>query len=332
MTSILAPSGQFTHLCDLSGALGEMGVDVLLAFLDNGRKRSGFCLHKLKSLPKASVRFFKTKNELERICQIVTPDLIHPHSSATLSLSSEVAGNYRMPLVITLHGVYYWQSFFPAALRRAFRIIAVGPAQADCVPAFARKVVIIPNGIDLDTFCPLDPLIIHTPLRIRWFGRTKGSLSKGVVALDYAVAQLRKEGLAVDAKVIGDPGGVGIDHLDKLGWLENPVPYLQQSEIVFGHGRSVREGMACGNIGFLLGSGYGGLVDGPWLANGRPLDAFPEYHLGNPDPADISRDLKALYEDHELRKRMRATSRKLAIEFFDRSEMARRTLAVYTSI
>jgi glycosyltransferase involved in cell wall biosynthesis len=247
--------------------------------------------------------------------------------------SLQAARRLNLPLVITLHGVFPWIRYYPTTLQYAKKVIAIGPAQVKGAEPHQEKVEIIPNGIDTIHFCPSmhRSRRISDTLKVLWFGRTDGTSSRGVKVLDQVIKILRTRKIKVDACAIGIPTGVSVVHLKTYGWIDNPVPILQSGHITFGHGRALREAMSCGNIGFLLGHGYGGQVKKSWFTGKSimPVSAIPEYGLPKPDAEKIASDISRYVNNDALLYRDCLEARDIAVKFFDVRKMIDEIVKVY---
>lgn len=328
ITSILCKSGLMTHVLDLARALAQNGVDVAMAFRTTSAledERFAVWLHRLEDIP---VFAYASPQNLHDLCSMFRPQIIHSHSPTCFYSSVTVATKDAIPLIITLHSTFPVQKWYPLTLMIACRIIAVGPAQAGMVPDHKQKTVIIPNGIDLQRFQPkFQP--DRGALRLAWFGRVHGRMAEGVASLAHALQLARADGAAVDAHLIGSAPGLSKDPFIDEGWLDDPISLLQETQVTFGHGRSLREAMACGNVGFLLGAGYGGQVTAKLLAELQHLDAFPEYDLPTAHPERLAAEILYLAKHPEQVFELRQKARQIAIRHFDVSAMAKATIELY---
>ena len=258
--------------------------------------------------------------------------LIHAHSPLTLNASLEAAKRLSIPLIITIHGLIDWAACFSNALTYAGHIIATGPETTRSAgPAFQKKITIIDNGIDLERFQPAGCNESDSgPLRVLYYGRTKGSDARGLIALDKAVGLMRKQGSIVDARMVGRAAGVFAGNFTQYGWLDDPLPALQWSQVVFGRGRSLREAMACGNVGFLLGEGYGGPLTLERMRYDRPsLSCTLKLGANVLDAETIAGELIRLDKDRSLLQVLKKEAYHIAVEYFDAYEMAKETVDVY---
>lgn len=333
ITTVLVRTGQWRHVCDLVERLHAHGIQPRVAVqLRTHQRPQRVRAELLRSFRGTPFTVYRKARHLFSFARRYGAELIHAHSSHTYRTALQASRKLPVPLVVTLHGAVAWLERFPLTMRHAAQIIAVGPAQAGAVPnQYPAKVTIIPNGIDVHRFRPSsDGPPLDAPLRVLWYGRTSGRLSRGVVALDKALGLLRRAGHHIEGRMVGVAKGAAVRHLKAFGWLDDPLPHLQWSHIAFGHGRSLREAMACGNAGFLLGFGYGGLVTPSWFDSpSYAFGALPDYNLPAPDPDQIAREILRLDEERHRLYQLREEARLIAERIFDRDDMVRRTAQIY---
>lgn len=342
ITTIMVRSGVLTHVCDLANHLSSFGVQVNVAVIKSEKVLRSVRLTEqemsfmsAKFSPEVPVFFYEDTSDLLELCRSLDVQLLHAQSPLTFATSLAASRHHEIPLVVTLHGVLNWSMLYSEVLSSAAAIIAIGPEAARFVSDKHRhKVNIIMNGIDLERFCPAGTeTAVDGPLRLMWFGRSNAPTSYGVNFLDRAVGELIKQGLSVEAGVLGYAAKAETNYLRKYGWADNPLPCLQQTQLVFGRGRALREAMACGCVGFLLGEGYGGLVSPDWFEDGKftPLSASVKHGFRLPDHNLIASDILRLYHDRELLARLRLEARSTAVRFFSVRPMAEATVSVYRS-
>jgi hypothetical protein len=339
ITSILVKSGVLTHTRDLAIYLSAAGVDVSLAFLT-----SQIVLHSMRTtnkdiqaltqpLNQLPVSYYQSYEDLRKIADRHNVQLVHAQSPLTFGDSARLAESRSIPLVLTLHGVIDWKMLHIRGMNIADSIIAVGPESAKSAGLhYSSKIRVIYNGVDTEKFRPKSITLRKGPLDVIWFGRTNGKAAQGVVALDKAVGLLRRQNKQINARIIGYAAGTHINHMKVCGWVGNPIPLLQQGAIVFGRGRALREAMSCGNVGFLLAQGYGGLVRKEWFEKKPPalLSANLNHGYFLADFRTIAHDLDRFYCRHSLLFTARSEARRIALNYFDARLMAQETLHVYS--
>lgn len=328
LTAPFIKSGVFTHVCDLANSLLRFGVDPYLAVFSTEKDSEFFSRQRVG----CAYDFYRSTEELIVLAENRQVSRIHAHSPLTLNASLEAAKRLSIPLIITLHGLIDWAGRFPNALTYAQHIIASGPETARSAgPAFQKKIFTIDNGINLERFHPASCDGSDSgPLRVLYYGRTKGTDACGLIALDTAVGLMRKQGSIVDAGMVGRAAGVFAGNFHCYGWLDDPLPLLQWSQVVFGRGRSLREAMACGNAGFLLGEGYGGLLTRERMRDCRPsLSCTLKLGANVADAETIAGDLIRLDKDRSLLQVFKKEAYNIAVEYFDAYGMAKETVNIY---
>lgn len=189
--------------------------------------------------------------------------------------------------------------------------------------------MVIPNGIDTNYFKPLEQESTTDLTNLCWFGRTHGIIAQGVGALNKAIALARDSDVQFKAYLIGSADKQSTDQFDVIGWVDQPLPYLQNSQIAFGHSRALREAMACGNVGYLLGAGYGGIVTEETIIKNKHLDAFPEYKLPKANPEVIAQDIAWLINNPNLQPELKKQAREIAVKHFNLGQMVHSTITIY---
>ncbi|NLM52612.1 MAG: glycosyltransferase family 4 protein [Firmicutes bacterium] len=338
MLSIFAKCGVFTHVRDLAVYLQKLGLNPVIGFIDNKKCRKKFALSSedrtamIKTLDNVPFFFFATAGELKKQLKRQKPNLIHAHSPFVLNFGQELAEQLKVPYVITLHGVLAWAKRYRAPINAADMIIAVGTETAKSLGrAYRYKSKVIFNGIDLNYFRPPLQRDFTGPLRVLWLGRVSGKAALGVECLSEAVGRLRREGIAVEAKAIGNVGGAKITNLEYCGWVHDLLPALQWGQVAFARGRALREAMACGNAGFLLAQGYGGPVTAE-LFGGKQLPLLSgerKHGAEKLNPVRIAEDLKKLHYNRHLLAEKCLEARQIAKKHFDVEKMVKETLFVY---
>lgn len=331
ITSILCQSGLMTHVHDLIDYLQSQGLAVAIAYKKVNFMEPEAAEKQLKSLKDIPYCIYDSSDQLKKFAQAQAVDLIHAHSYATFDAVSDISVSLDIPLVITLHSVYPWQLFFQDTLKQAEQIIAVGFAQARSAFLYQEKIEIIENGIDTEKFHPEDlenGTINKTKnINVLWYGRVDGKLTRGIRILDRLAAELPSN-IILQALGSTDYQPRNIKY---CSWIDNPVQYLQKSQITLGHGRSLREAMACGSVGLLLGYGYGGLITENHVAQGLSLDAFSQYNFPRPRVQQILEDIIKLATSDNLVE-LQKQARDIASKFFTLERMGSRVLAVYKKV
>ena len=338
LLSIVAKCGVFTHVRDLAFHLQKRGLEPVIGMVHNPATKNLFKVSEMDiQAMEASLegipRFYYSSGK-SLLDQIRDKEftLIHSHSPLTLPTAMALAGYMDIPFVVTLHGVIHWSKHYHHELSAAKGIIAIGPEVAKSAgPEFQDKIHIIYNGIDTEHFRPGDNSSYDNTLRIVWLGRTSGAASSGAEYLAKAIQMLRRQGADIEAKVIGHPLGANVRGMEVCGWAHDILPYLQWSHMAFARGRALREAMACGNAGFLLAEGYGGLVRPKWFQNGNhvQLSGALKHGFSKLNVSQIAKDILFFYQNRDYLEKARNIARKIAVEYFDINNMVDDTCKIY---
>ncbi len=329
LTTILCKSGLSTHVWDLADSLTARGITVsigLQTISDVNYEKYGPWLERINHLP---YFFYKTNDELLYRTAQLQPNLVHAHSPLVFSSSVHAAIRSSVPLIITLHSPFPLEKWYPLTLLTARWIIAVGPIQKESVPSYSSKTVVIPNGIDLTRYQPKSS-VPNSHLKLCWFGRVHGAAAEGITHLNQALHLVRRSGTALSAYFVGSGPDAAKDAFINIGWLNDPVSFLQETQVTFGHGRSLREAMACGSIGYLLGAGYGGRVTEEFIRTYQHLDAFPQYKLAPAKPELLAAHILELIDHPEMIPHLQKEARQMALQYFDLEDMTDSILSLYS--
>lgn len=338
LLSIIAKCGVFTHVRELALYLKKLGIEPVVGFIHNTRATSMFKLTEtdigamIQSLNGLSYLLYDSEENLLEQISSLQIDLLHAHSPLVFAASLKVSQKLNIPFVITLHSVLNWNRLYPAAMKEAKSIIAIGPEVAKSAgKVYQTKVQIIFNGIDIEHYKPDNINMVDDPLRIIWVGRTNGAAARGVIYLACAISLLKQKGIPIEAKVVGHAVDASVKGMEACGWVHDPLPYLHWSHIAFARGRALREAMACGNVGFLIGQGYGGIVEPEWFFNNRQPQLSGSLKHGSTklSVSKIYKDILYFHKHRMALEQSRKIARKIAEENFDVKKMVEQTYSVY---
>lgn len=308
-------SGQTTHAVELAGALRAQGHSV--SVFTRGRAQLPAWAMYERTLTAAGVDARRFERRLEAVDAALAfgPDVVHCHSSTLLADALEIGRRAGAPVVFTAHGL----GIRRPELIRVDWVIAVGPrVEAEARRAGVERLSLIGNGVDLRRFAPRSKE--RSPL-IAYVGRVDAAKRRGLAALVEATRRVGRLHVAANERPQGD-GVVA------LGWIADVAPLLGRAHVVVGTGRAIREGMACGCVGVILGARYGGVVRPGSLRAG----AFPSFSgdIGEePHASRIERDLVALFQNRDGLEALARWSRRYAERHFSLERMARRVASVY---
>jgi len=148
------------HLIDLANALAGRGHDVYAAVAPNSTLQ-----HELTALPKQNITRFPLRNALDLPCALQLAgfvrehniEIIHAHIARDYTLAAFAAArNKSAQLIITRHVLFPLNKLHKLTFACVARVIAVSEAVArslrDSGVVDKRKIVVVPNGIDIAKF------------------------------------------------------------------------------------------------------------------------------------------------------------------------------------
>lgn len=333
MVTRLFLSGQTSHVLQLIAALRRLGVAADLALSHPPPPSVAGPCRAAAAAYGIDWTVHPTPSSLAARVAAGRYDLVHAHSSHAWLPAARAATLSGRPLVLTAHGARLSRPELQPALQRARLVIAVGHRFARELGPAARRVRVIPNGVDLERFRPHERLSPEQPpagpLRAAWFGR-EGETRRAVRCFALAARALQRRGIPVEAVLIGPSRPCA--GVPALGWLADPAPLLARQHVVVASGLALREAMAAGAAALLAGTRYGGIVWPARLGPDADLGGRAGPGLRPLRVGALVRDLLRLHADRRLLAWLRWASRRAAERYFDAADMARRTLEAYGQV
>ena len=146
------------HLADLANSLSGKGHEVYAAVIPASPLIRELLLPdgQVLELPMRNSLNFSSAFRLARFVRQHRLELIHAHVARDYPLAALAASRAGVPLVLTRHVLFPMRRIHRLTLRRVSRVIAVSGAVAEGLRRQAlfddQKIVVIPNGVDLDRF------------------------------------------------------------------------------------------------------------------------------------------------------------------------------------
>jgi glycosyltransferase involved in cell wall biosynthesis/GT2 family glycosyltransferase len=246
-------------------------------------------------------------------------DLIHAHQIAGLKVAAQVSQELLVPLVLTVHGMFYPRRRLQSLIDSCAHVIAVSPPAAAWVRRHlgypAKQLSVIPNGIDIKHFRPGDApdfrrelgVAENEPLvtlcsRIAW-GKTRV-----IEDTMSAVEELNGEngvhlalvGSGPDSPFVHAMANMinhrhGRDIIHFTGALLDPVDAYRAADVVIGTARVALEAMSVGKPVIAAGnSGYFGPVTPENFAQGWEVYFGDHDFLSLPSKTQFQRDIREL--------------------------------------
>ncbi|WP_297521802.1 glycosyltransferase [uncultured Clostridium sp.] len=283
--------GTETHVLCLAKELIKQGVKVSI-LAENGELECEFrnlnCKIYNMKMPTTIVRDTATinsyKQSIKKILEIEQTNIVHLHQSPSGSLVMEAAKDKNIPMIFTIHGMYY-HDIVSTMLKTCNKVISVSIPVFKWLSTFGVQSSIIPNGISYSDFSydekgieirknnglkESDYVAMYCS-RMAW-GKIKTCENLIRVCRDLT----RKENKEIHGLIVGD--GPGFEELKKVGDRANntigkeiihftggqtDIPkYYSASDIVIGTGRVAIEAMAAKKPVIATGNnGYFGIVN-----------------------------------------------------------------------
>lgn len=284
-------------------------------------------------------------------------NLVHCHLFASMQLASELYRMYKIPYVVTVHGLFYPNSILYSSCIMASKVIAVSEPVKEMLEAkledrIKGKVVVIQNGVSTDMLkdssrsadirrelsIPRNAGILCYCSRLDW------NKTDAARVFLFSYSQLLGQFHNLHAVIVGDgPGKEGIEKeaqvinemvnekvVHVVGAKVDVIPYYKESEIIIGTGRVALEGMLCSKPIIAVGNqGYAGPItertrDIQWKMYFGDHDA-----LEKPNAARIARDIKHLILNPEARKKIGDWGKSWCERNFNNDELVREIIQIY---
>lgn len=360
ISSARALGGGERHLVDLTQALSRRGHDVHVAL------RPGSLLQEqLKALPARNIIELPLRNALDlksalglaRLLRERRIEIAHAHMARDYPLAAFATG--RAPearLIITRHVLFPLKRIHALTLSRVARVIAVSEPVARALNAQkifpARKISVVPNGIDLERFDTSkrdesraslsqklgidgERLLVGTLGEINQlkgheeFLRAAALISKQFARADFIIAGADTtrtgEHRAALERLIGDSGLRGRVHLP--GWIEDVAGYLAALDVFVSASRTESFGLA---IVEAMASGAAVVATMTEGARSIVEDGATGSLVPVGDAEAMAASVCALLSDNDERLRLAAQARQAVRERFSLERMVAATEQIYT--
>ena len=328
--------GTETHVLNITKKLMDMGIYVVVATsggpMEVIMKSYGI---KVIKIPIAGDYIFNKKilgivRTLKNIIDEEKINIIHCHLFASMQLASEIYRMYKIPYVVTIHGLFYPNHLYYSTCMQAASVIAVSEPVRKMLDTklgsrIQDKIVVLPNGVSLDMIKRSSQNVdIRKELNIPRNGkvlcycsRLDWNKTNAARVFLFSFSQLLEEFPYLHAVIVGDGSGrdsiekeaqiinemIGEEKVHVVGAKVNVIPYYRESSIVIGTGRVALEAMLCRRPVIALGNqGYTGPIternrERQWQMYFGDHDA-----LGKPNAARLTRDIKYLMWNPDRRR------------------------------
>ncbi len=357
--------GTETHVLNIAKKLMDMGIYVVVAtsggpmevvMRSYGIKvikipiDSDYISNKKKF---GMIKILKTIIDEEKI------NVIHCHLFASMQLASELYRMYKIPYVVTIHGLFYPNNIFYSTCMQASKVIAVSKPVKEMLynklgDKIGDKIVIIPNGIGRDLVSNSHRDIdIRKELNISksagilcYCSRLDWNKTNVARVLLFSFTQLLEDYSNLHLIVVGD--GPGRESLEKeaqvinemadrnvvhmVGAKVDVIPYYLESDIIIGTARVALEGMMCKKPVIAIGNqGYTGIVDES--RKDIQLDMYFGDHdaLSKPNVTNLVKDIKQLLKNKSKTSKIGRWGKSWCEKMFDIDNCVKELVKIYTN-
>ncbi len=301
--------------------------------------------------------------QLRKIVRENGIDIINSQQPGPTLLAYLVSKVARVPFVITVHGTLQ-NEFPPIGLRfmrkKLGRIIVISEETKEYLiknyGIDEEELSLIPNGIDLASFCPqpntvaLNASGIGGSRRVVHIGGSAGMVSKSVAEAARLVVQQVPDvefvflgaGAEIDeattlARQINQQ--VGREVVKMAGVTKDVIKVMNTSEVVIAVGRSALEAMACGKPAVIaghrtgpLGGSFGGII------SSDNVSELEKYNFSGRNSSEVTSAEKIagavikLLKDEKYRQETGTFGRKTVAEKFDIQKVTEQIEKVYLEV
>jgi alpha-maltose-1-phosphate synthase len=250
-----ALNGQATHVFALGRELKRQGLNPHLLLPELPEEYSGK-YHDYLDYLGFHILATEDRRQIEEMMEKVKFDVIHAHSPLTYPLAYKLSNQYKVPYVLSCHGLGIEGERYKKSLAGAHHMICISHRVAGSLADYRHKISVIPNGIDTAEYTPGKKTL---PVKILYAGRVDQYKRKGFMAFEKSLQLCHASSLPFEYYCASNvsstyKGG------KSLGWVPSIAPYANNTDIIVGTGRALLEGMSAGNAACILGRMWGGIV------------------------------------------------------------------------
>lgn len=343
--------GTETHVLNITKTLMDKGIYVVIATsggpLDSLLQSLGIKIIKIPFY--GDYISNKRKNGLVQLLKSIIDrekiNIIHCHLFASMQLANELYRMYKIPYIVTVHGLFYPNDILYSTCIMASGVIAVSePVRKKLNEKLSNriedKIVVIPNCINVDLMknTSIDRNVekeLDLPARARllcYCSRLDWNKTEAARALIFAFSRLYKEfskiylviigdgpgksNIEMEAKIINQMAGKDIVHV--IGARANVIPYYLKSTIVIGTARVAIEGMMCEKPVIAVGNeGYTGIISERNCRSQMDMYFGDHAALEKPNITRLEKDMRYLLESYDKRRKIGKWGRRWCEKHFN---------------
>jgi len=360
----LDAGGAETHAVSLAKQLKRRGIDVIVAShggkLTRLLENSGIRHYTLPLDRKSPLHLVNSIRGLTNIVKRHEVNIVHAHARIPAWISQWVSFVTGCPYITTSHGIYSTGWGMSLITTWGRKVIAVSEdVKKHLINGFKvspDKIIVIPNGIDLEQFNPQNvdssPVekqlgLKHDDLKIIYISRLMGARGEIALRLIEAMPEIAKVFPTVNLVIVGE--GDKYEAIKQMAAeynlksqenkvivtgarLDTPV-FMNMADVAVGVGRVALEAMAMEKPVIIAGeAGFMGIL-GPENFKMAMKHNFSGRGANmKTDALNIADSIKTLLSDAQLRKKLGTFGRQEVARYFSIETMTDEVLEVYHQV
>lgn len=360
----LDAGGAETHAVSLAKQLKRQGVNVVVAShggkLTKVLEEGGIPHYTLPLDRKSPMHLVNSVRGLTDIVKKHQVNIIHAHARIPAWISQWVSFATGCPYITTAHGIYSADWGMRLITTWGRRVIAVSEdVKKHLINGFKvspDKIIVIPNGIDLEQFNPknVDSFPVERELglkgedlKIIYISRLMGARGEIALRLIEAMPEIARVFPAVNLVIVGEGDKYEIIKQQAAEYnlksqqnkvivtgarLDTPV-FMNMADVAVGVGRVALEAMAMEKPVIIAGeAGFMGILGPENFKMAMKHNFSGRGANKKTDAQNIAEAIKTLLMDAELRKKLGAFGRQEVARYFSIETMTDEVLKVYHQV
>jgi len=360
----LDAGGAETHAVSLAKQLKRRGVNVVVAShggrLTQVLEASGIPHYTLPLDRKSPLQLIKSVRGLTEIIKKHDVNIIHAHARIPAWISQWVSYVTGCPYITTSHGIYSTGWGMDKITTWGKKVIAVSEdVKRHLISGFRvspDKIVVIPNGIDLEQFNPQnvdsssveEQLGLHREdLKIIYISRLMGARGEIALRLIEAMPEIAEVFPQVRLVIVGE--GDKYDAIKQMAAeynskcqqdkvivtgarLDTPL-FMNMADVAVGVGRVALEAMAMEKPVIIAGeAGFMGILSPENFEMAMRHNFSGRGANMKTDASSIADAIKMLLSDAQLREQLGSFGRQAVVRHFSIEAMTEEVLKVYHEV
>lgn len=346
--------GAETHVVCLAKSLKKRGWSVLVSS-SGGRRVSDLEAAGIEHIEapldsRSPVKMAEAFKKISRILDTYPVSLIHAHARIPAFIADRLTGKRAIPLVTTYHGTFKSGPFWNLFTRSGDHTFAVSDDIEEYIALKfgfdRRKISVIPNGIDTDSFVPGIKNDDEVPT-VLYMSRLDGELGNVAVAAIRAVFSLDRAFPGIKIFIGGD--GEAFDEVQAesqrintlakrelstcLGFVADTPQIFQKAHLVIGMSRVALEAMACKKPVIIAGpDGNRGILTEDLVSDMERTNYTSRGASRTFCPEELAKSVNLLLGDPILRRELGEMGREIVLKHHSMAMVAKKTEDLYLSL